>query len=326
VSSFLGVDGGGSKTRFLLIDDAGTVLARHAEGPAYYLEIGLDALRALLARGIQATLAHAALQAAEVSFAFLGLPAYGEDTRLLPELDAIAAGALMPARHRCGNDMVCGWAGALGGADGINIVAGTGSIAYGEYGGRAARAGGFGELFSDEGSAYWLTREGLQLFTRMSDGRTARGALYDIVRRHFGLRADLDLCAAVYGTRVAQRSEFASLARLVSEAAQSGDRQAQALFDRAAQELAQIIDAVHAQLQVPVAVVLPVSYSGGLFGAREPLLPRLRAALQQRNCYRLAAPRLPPDAGAALYAARLAGTALAEAAMARLQQQLAPVN
>ena len=74
--------------------------------------------------------------------------------------------------------MVCGWAGALAGEDGINIVAGTGSIAYGEYRGRSARAGGWGELFSDEGSAYWLAREGLRLFSRMSDGRAPRGALY----------------------------------------------------------------------------------------------------------------------------------------------------
>ena len=76
-----------------------------------------------------------------------------------------------PGRYRCGNDAVCGWAGALAGEDGINIVAGTGSIGYGEFEGRAARAGGWGELFSDEGSAHWIAREALSLFSRMSDGR-----------------------------------------------------------------------------------------------------------------------------------------------------------
>ena len=63
VKTFLGVDGGGTKTEFVLIDEAGRVLARHQEGPAYYLEIGLDALRAMLARGIGATLRQAALSA-----------------------------------------------------------------------------------------------------------------------------------------------------------------------------------------------------------------------------------------------------------------------
>ena len=48
-----------------------------------------------------------------------------------------------------------------------------------------ARAGGWGELFSDEGSGYWVAREGLQLFSRMSDGRAPRGQLYERFREHF---------------------------------------------------------------------------------------------------------------------------------------------
>ncbi len=178
MKTYLGVDGGGSKTRFLLIDETGKVLASHTEGPAYYLEIGLDALRSMLARGIEQTLQNGNVTPSALTFAFFGLPAYGEDRTIEPMLDAAPSPVLLPGRYRCGNDMVCGWAGALAGADGINIVAGTGSIAYGEYEGRSARAGGWGELFSDEGSAYWLAREGLTLFSRMSDGRSPRGPLY----------------------------------------------------------------------------------------------------------------------------------------------------
>ncbi len=172
---YLGVDGGGSKTAFVLIDEQGEVLGCHQEGPAYYLQTGMEPMRAMLARGILATLAQAALTPAAVDFAFLGLPSYGEDSKLLATLDAAAAPTLAAGRFRCGNDAVCGWAGALAGQEGINVVAGTGSMAYGEYGGRAARAGGWGELFSDEGSGYWVAREGLQLFSRMSDGRAPRG-------------------------------------------------------------------------------------------------------------------------------------------------------
>ena len=87
--------------------------------------------------------------------------------------------ALLDAsRYRCGNDMICSWAGSLACADGISVIAGTGSMAYGEYAGRAARAGGWGELIGDEGSAYWIAREGMNLFSRMSDGRAPRGPLY----------------------------------------------------------------------------------------------------------------------------------------------------
>jgi N-acetylglucosamine kinase-like BadF-type ATPase len=320
VRIYLGVDGGGSKTRFLLIDEAGQVLASHAEGPAYHLEIGLEALKALLTRGIERTLRQADVPVDSVTYAFIGLPAYGEDRSLLPRLDVVPLAALPHRRYRCENDMVCGWAGALAGADGITIVAGTGSIVYGEYAGHTARAGGWGELFSDEGSAYWLAREGLRLFSRMSDGRSARGALYERVRRQFALGDDLDLCAVIYGKRAAQRSELAQLAKLVADAAGAGDEAAHALFVQAAIELADMVDAVRAQLEVPPEVDLPVSYWGGVFQLGDLLVTPLAAALSTpARGYRLVAARLPPEAGAGLLAAKLSGTPLDAPSIAALE-------
>jgi N-acetylglucosamine kinase-like BadF-type ATPase len=311
VKIFLGVDGGGTKTRFLLIDAAGKVLASHLEGPAYYLEVGLDELRRMLARGIGQTLRAGGVREEDLSYAFLGLPAYGEDSKLLPALDAAPAQALPHGRYRCDNDMVCGWAGALAGGDGINIVCGTGSIAYGEFAGRKARAGGWGELFGDEGSSYWLAREGLRLFSRMSDGRSPRGPLYEQVRRHFALTGDLDLCAAIYGRDIAQRSQFAQLARLVLASAGEGDRAALGLLESAAQELADLIDAVRLQLQMPADAEVPVSCSGGMFQPGNGLREALAAALQRRCAqYRFVEALLPPDVGAAIQAARLSGTPL----------------
>lgn len=318
MNTFLGVDGGGSKTEFVLISQAGDILARHLEGPAYYLEIGVDALRAMLARGIRAALAQAALAPGQLSFAFLGLPAYGEDSQLLAQLDTVATPTLREGAYRCGNDMVCGWAGAHACADGISVVAGTGSIAYGEYAGRIGRAGGWGEVFGDEGSAYWVAREGLTLFARMSDGRAARGPLYEILRGHFALEHDLDLCAAVYGKTQALRSEFAQLAKIVADAAQRGDAGARSIFTRSAQELAAIIDATGDNLQVPPGATVPVSYSGGMFALTELVLQPLQTALAQRgHAYRFVAPRTTPAIGAALYAAKCHGTPLDAAAVER---------
>ena len=319
LNTYLGVDGGGSKTDFLLIDAQGAILGRHQEGSAYYLEIGLDALRGLLARGIREITAQAGIEAP--SFAFVGIPAYGEDSKLLTTLDALACPPLARDRVRCGNDMVCGWAGALAGQDGINIVAGTGSIAYGEYEGRQARAGGWGELFSDEGSAYWVSREGLSLFSRMSDGRAPRGPLYEILRAHFALDTDLDVCAAIFGSDQAWRSRVAALAPLIAQAAAAGDGQAAGIFARAAQELAQIVAATRRNLQVPSEFALPVSYSGGMFRLADLILDPLRTALENsRTCWEFVAPRMPPNVGAAVYAAKCHGATLSDAAIARLER------
>jgi len=326
MNTFLGVDGGGSKTEFVLINQAGDTLASHQEGTAYYLEIGIDALRAMLSRGIRATLDQASLPGAQLTYGFVGLPAYGEDSHLLAELDAVASPTLPGGSYRCGNDMVCGWAGALACRDGINMVAGTGSICYGEFAGRSARAGGWGEVFGDEGSAYWIAREGLTLFSRMSDGRAARGPLYELVRGHFAIQHDLDLCAAVNGNAQVLRSEFAQLARIVGEAAQRGDREARDLFARGAAELAAIIDAACEKLQVPDSVRLPVSYSGGMFGLTELVLKPLQAALALRgHAYLFVAPRMRPAAGAALYAAKCYGTPLEDAAIESVARLSAPL-
>jgi len=319
VKTFLGIDGGGTKTDFLLIDENGQLRASYKGGSAYYLETGLDALQAMLTAGIEATLKQGGVAASELGFAFIGLPAHGEDSGLLPRLDSIAVDILPASKFRCGNDMVCGWAGALGGSDGINIVAGTGSIAYGEFLSRQARAGGWGELFSDEGSAHWIAREALTLFSRMSDGREPRGALYHLMRDRFQLTSDLDLCAVVYGPPPLSRSRLAALAPLVAEAAREGDTGARRVFEQAADQLAAIIHAVHDQLHVPPDTTIPVSYSGGVFKLTDLVTSLLEAALRQgERRYRFVAPRLPPVAGAALYAAKRAGFPLSASSIERL--------
>jgi N-acetylglucosamine kinase-like BadF-type ATPase len=317
---FLGVDGGGTKTAFALIDSAGRVLARHQDSSAYYIEVGMAGVAAMLARGCNAVFAAAGVTAADVSFAFFGLPAHGEDRTVVPLLDALPRAVLGHDRYLCGNDMVCSWAGSLACADGISVIAGTGSMAYGEVAGRRARAGGWGELFSDEGSAHWIARAGLGLFSRMSDGRASRGPLYQLVRDRLALQQDLDLCQVVYGELKGERSRIAALSRLVSEAAALGDLQAQAIIDAAAAELAALVDAVRSALDIAAGADVAVSCTGGLFGADGPLHAPFAQALAARGAaYRLAPPRLTPVIGAALYAARSAGTPLHAAALERLE-------
>ena len=185
---FLGVDGGGSKTAYALVSARGALRASHVGPSVDYLAEGLGAADARLLEGIRATLAAGSLSSAEIEFAFVGLPAYGEDGATMARLDAMPAALLERWRYRCGNDMVCSWAGSLACADGISVIAGTGSMAYGEFAGRSARCGGWGELIGDEGSAYWIAREGMNLFSRMSDGRAPRGPLHALVRERLGPR------------------------------------------------------------------------------------------------------------------------------------------
>jgi len=317
---FLGVDGGGTKTAFALIDRQGQVLARNEQSSAYYLEVGIDGAADVLARGCAGLFAAAGVTANDVTFAFFGLPAYGEDRAVQAQLDALPRAVLGHGRYLCDNDMVCSWAGSLACADGISVIAGTGSMAYGRIGGQGARAGGWGELFSDEGSAYWIARAGLALFSRMSDGRAPRGPLHGLLRTRLALQDDLDLCQVVYGEFKGERSKVAALSRLVSEAAALGDAQAAAILESAALEVAALVDAVRGQLGVDPGTDVTVSYSGGLFGEDGPLrAPFARVlATSSAGAYRLIVPRLPPVLGAAVYAAHQVGIPLSPAALERL--------
>ncbi|KLJ01941.1 BadF/BadG/BcrA/BcrD ATPase family protein [Luteimonas sp. FCS-9] len=312
---FLGVDGGGTKTRFVLVDAGGRIVAEACRGTTYHPQVGLDGVAAILADGIGEVVRAAGIGPDAIAYAFLGLPAHGEDGVATPRLDAIPEAILGHRRYRCGNDMVCGWAGSLACADGINIVAGTGSIGYGQRRGREARAGGWGEVFSDEGSAYWIAVQGLNAYARMSDGRLPRGPLHAALNAHFGLAADLELCAQVYGPNALTRDRIAQLSLQVAQAASAGDPVAAAIFARAGRELAGIVEAVRRALGFDDdAAPVPLACSGGAFAAGALLHAPFEAALQATGArFELRAPRYAPHHGAALYAMRLAGRALPQA-------------
>jgi N-acetylglucosamine kinase-like BadF-type ATPase len=320
---YLGVDGGGTKTALVLIDSEGTIRATHLAPGSYYLTIGVDALGTLLVDGVNAVLSKASVRIEELDFAFFGIPAYGEDTVLVGPLSELPRRCLPAGQYLCGNDMICGWAGSLLCRDGISIVAGTGSICYGERNGAIARCGGWGELFSDEGSAYWIACRGLNLFSRMSDGRAVRGPLYDIVRERLKITENLDLCAHVFSRLGGDRAQIAQLSKWVTQAATAGDAGAMTIVREAAEELALMVDATRRQLAFGAAEPVAVSYSGGVFdNVGALLLEHFTSALQAfRPGYQVSEPVLPPAIGAALYAAKRHSKPLSDAAIERLRAQ-----
>jgi N-acetylglucosamine kinase-like BadF-type ATPase len=305
---FLGVDGGGTKTEFVLVDTVGTVVATYQSGSSYYAQIGFESLNQLLVDGVNAVLRTVAGRAEDIAYAFFGLPAYGEDPDAISPLNAMPAKVLNHQRYTCGNDMICGWAGSLGCSDGINIVAGTGSIGYGQRAGLSVRSGGWGQVFSDEGSAYWIAIAGLNAFSRMGDGRLDRGPLYDVFMQKLGLKRDLDVCRYVLSDKSMSRDGIAAMSKFVALAAEAGDRVARNIFDSAAYELAEIVNAIRKQLQYERDERVVISYSGGVFSAGALVLePFQRYLLDFSSMYDLREPLYSPSVGSARYAALLVG-------------------
>jgi N-acetylglucosamine kinase-like BadF-type ATPase len=319
VTLFLGVDGGGSKTALSLVTDRGDLVGRLHAPHCDYLSAGIDAVARVLDEAVAAICGQAGTRPADIAYAFFGLPAYGEVSADVAVLDGLPRAALGHDRYRCDNDMVCAWAGSLAGADGINVISGTGSMTYGVLGDRTARAGGWGEVFGDEGSGYWIGARGLQAFARMSDGRLPSGPLHAVIRARLELDTDLDAVGVVQRLRQGSRAQVASLAPAVIDAARQGDPHAATVLEDAAAELVLLVGATRRRLGAEPLDTVPVSWSGGIFDAPEVLSPFL-AALDRAGGYDVRQPVHSPAVGAAIFAATCAGTPLDAAALERLRE------
>ncbi|NEA30641.1 BadF/BadG/BcrA/BcrD ATPase family protein [Streptomyces sp. SID13031] len=314
---FLGVDGGGTKTAFALVSSAGELLASALAPSSYYLGQSIDLVEEVLREGVDSVCGSAGVPPEQLAYAFVALPGYGEVSGDVETLNAIPGRVLGHQRYSCDNDMVAGWAGSLGAVDGVNVIGGTGSMAYGENNGRGLRVGGWGELFDDEGSAYWIAIRGLSAFAKMSDGRLSPGPLREHLIAHLQLAAELDLVDVVLNRWQGDRAKIASLARLVSAAAADGDDTCTAILREAGQALAGLVMSTVDQLDYAPGQVVPVSWSGGVFTSDE-----VRTTFEKQLAdapVELRDPMLPPVVGAALYAARLAGSPLNAETVAKLR-------
>jgi N-acetylglucosamine kinase-like BadF-type ATPase len=320
MARYLGVDGGGSKTALALIDDGGYVIARATAPTSYYFNDGFAIVEKSLAQGVTDICTQAGIATTDIDAAFFGLPGYGEASGDIEQLNKVPAGVLGHNRYSCDNDMVCGWAGSLAGEDGINVISGTGSMTYGERNGVGHRVGGWGELFGDEGSAYWIATQGLNAFSRMSDGRLPRGPLHQFMKQRLEVVGDLDVVSLVIDTWKGNRSKIAALATTVAEAARADDEASKAILFKAAEELVALIETTRTLVGFTDSEVVPVSYSGGMFsddGFRTLFVTVLQGAPAK---YDLQRPRLDPAVGAALYAAKHSGHPLSPDAVQQLSE------
>lgn len=256
-SLYVGIDGGGTKTEVVAVDRTGAEIARQRTGTSNAAVIGHDAAAATLSTAL-ADIAHQCAVDPPFAAAWFGLS--GSDRpedhrRLLPTLAPLATSITIT------NDAELVLSGLPGGI-GVAIVAGTGSIAFGRnHAGRRARAGGWGHVFSDEGSGYDLTTRMLRAFAAEADGRGPATTLTPRLLDHFGLHEPHQIIARVYDQAMT-KGELASLSTLVTEEAENGDAVACAILDSAASSLAEL--GLAAARTLGLLEGLPLVLTGGL--------------------------------------------------------------
>lgn len=308
----LGVDGGGTTTVAWLADPTGNVLGRGRSGPSNAKSIGLDAARRSLQEAIDQAFSDAGLSREPADVACLGLAGWDRpDDRALLESWARGGGWARTVLTVNDGDLLLaagtpeGW--------GIGLIAGTGSIAVGKApDGRTARAGGWGYLFGDEGSAYDVAVQALRWVARVADGRdpshNAEDMLINRICEAIGATRPSELITAIYRPEV-DRKAVAALAPIVVGAAEERSEAAGAILQSAADELVLSVRAVARKLRLlesPATASFPLVLAGGFLLSSVPLSSLLVARLNVHGITPSAVTPVPDPVFGALTLARRA--------------------
>lgn len=299
---FLGIDGGGTKTKFTIVDENLNIIGSIIKGTSHYNQIGFDNVGILLKEGIDEVCEINNVSLDEIGNVFIGIAGYGKIKDIVNNIEKSIKNALGDLRYNIGNDVEIALTGSLNGKYGINIIAGTGSIALAlDKEGNLHRCGGWGYRLGDEGSAYYIGMETLRCFTMQSDGRLNKTLLYNDIKEKLNINNDYDIIKYINEEINGDRTEIADLSKICYEAAKKGDKCAIEIFDKAAFELSKNINTLGIHFDENETVI--VSYSGGVFKSGELILKPLEKYLNNKR-FKIVEPIAPPDMGACILAKR----------------------
>jgi len=276
----VGVDGGGTRTRVILADATGAVLAR-TEGGASALRPGQEAEAADVIQSLIATVLEMAERSGtRPAVCVVGVAGAGQ------ERPAQALWSALASRRVADDvavlaDAVIALEDAFGDNAGVLLVAGTGSVAFSRGpDGRLERCGGWGPAVGDEGSAAWLGRRAVGAVAASTDGREPETALAGALLTALELEAMEEVIP--WASR-AVPADFAALAPVVMQVAAGGDLRANALVSFCVEELVLHVRTLARRCFQDERAAIPVALSGGLLGraslVRKRLEQRLKSAV-----------------------------------------------
>ncbi|HXP79717.1 MAG TPA: BadF/BadG/BcrA/BcrD ATPase family protein [Verrucomicrobiae bacterium] len=165
----LGFDGGGTKTDCVLLDANGNVVGEGRGGPANPLRSGYDGAFSSLREAAAGAIAVGGIRPAEIAGVCAGLAGAGRRS-VVRRMMVFLSEEFPAALTQVATDYEVALESAVGSAPGVVLIAGTGSVAYGRNAaGETARAGGYGPLLGDEGSAFEIGRRAVSAVAHSRD-------------------------------------------------------------------------------------------------------------------------------------------------------------
>jgi len=242
----LGIEGGGTKTAWALVAD-GAIIESGKLAPSNLRLTPPDQITKIF-RVLPSEVDRVGV--------FLAGCATDEDRAVLLKL----ARAVWPkAKIVAGSDRESGMAACLCDRDGIAVNAGTGSSVTGRSGHRIEKAGGWGHILGDAGGAYFVSIRALRSVLREYDLRRGERQFAANILHALGLNNFDEL---VRWAQTADKTEIASLAPVVFEAARKGDEAAWQIVTAGVSALVDFTTAVALRLHLDAP---EVRLMGGLF-------------------------------------------------------------
>lgn len=297
---FIGIDGGGTRTRAVVARNDLVPLGRGASGPANAATRPLPGVVESVREAASDALAAANLGEAapeRVVVGLAGVDSIRDSRPLLHALEAIFG----TGRVLLTSDARIALSGATPDrldAPAVVVIAGTGAIAFGQAGGgETARAGGFGPLLSDEGGGYAVARQGLVAVVREIDGRGPPTAIRELLFSTGGVSSLTELLERIYRSEGGP-ADIAAYFPLVLAAARGGDAEALRILREAGRDLALDVVTVVKKLKLEGAA-FPVATIGGVFVAGPLVLDSLAEDIRKvAPLARVGPAAHPPEMGA----------------------------
>ena len=259
---FLGLDGGGTKTDCVLVNAAGKTLARSTAGPSNPIRAGYAKAWFTLSDAADVVLEHQNIKAGDIRGIYAGIGGAGREV-VARRIATFLENAFPEAAVTVTTDLAITLQAAVGDGEGITLVIGTGSAAYGrDDRGETARAGGRGPWFSDEGSAFDIGRRALSAVVRAEEGRGPDTALSERILKWLGCSEWNRVLDWVVKN---PDDVFPRVFPLVAELGDKGDPVCRAILSNAAKSLAELVASVLARLNMTGREV-PIAKAGGTVG------------------------------------------------------------
>ncbi len=247
---YVGIDGGGNKTRVVILDDDKQLLAVREGGPSNVRTVNLKES----IDNIQHTLQNALSKVKDkspIKSVFIGLgDISSEDDEALIESELAKLPALKDAKIKAQNNVYSAFTGALEGREGIIVIIGTGSVAFGVNDQKEShRCGGYSFKEGDLGSAYDLGKQALSYLGKALDGRIETTPFIKDLKTSLEVHSFND-AVLLYDDLYLMRAKVARIARLVTKYADLKDPYALQICEEATDELALMVEGVYKHLSL----------------------------------------------------------------------------